>query len=136
MPDFDKLYRKHSHQMEDFWSRRANAPKYERTIHIFGHPVLFDSNHANILDSASLAEQMYSTSGAQHQPAWRVHLTVHDSDPSSSSGRTAPPPERLIDLVHYAGAGEWLSIDLREWGKCFVDMQRGEAHAVLASSLA
>lgn len=131
MPDLDELYRKHSHQMEDFWSRRANAPKYERTIHIFGHPVLFDSNHANILDSASLAEQMYSTSETQHQPAWRVHLTVHDS-----GLEPAPPPERLIDLVHYAGADDWLSIDLREWGNCFVDMQRGDAYAVLSSSLA
>ena len=34
------------------------------------------------------------------------------------------------------GADDWLSIDLREWGMCFVDMKRGEAHAVLASSLA
>lgn len=137
MPDFNELYRKHNHQMEDFWSRRANAPKYERMIHVFGHPVLFDSNHARVLDSASLAEQMYSTSDIQDGPVWRVHLTVHDSepDPSTRSGRR-PAPRRLIDLVHYTGAGDWLSIDLREWGNCFVDMQRGEAHALLSSSLA
>jgi hypothetical protein len=131
MPDFDELYRKHNHQMEDFWSRRANAPKYERMIHIFGQPVLFDSNHATVLDSASLAEQMYSTSDIQGGPVWRVHLTVHDSEP-----RPAPAPRRLVDLVHYTGADDWLSIDLREWGNCFVNMQRGEAYAVLSSSLA
>ena len=131
MPDFNKLYRKHNQQMEDFWSRRANVPKYERMIHIFGHPVLFDSNHARVLDSASLAEKMYSTSDIQNGPVWRVHLTVHDSEP-----QPAPPPERLVDLVHYAGADDWLSIDLRQWGNCFVDMKRGEAHAILSSSLA
>ena len=32
MPDFNELYRKHNFEMEDFWSRRANAPKYEKTI--------------------------------------------------------------------------------------------------------
>lgn len=142
MPDFNELYRKHNQEMEDFWSRRANAPKYERLIHMFGHPVLFDSNHARVLDSVSLAEQMYSTSDLQDGPVWRVHLTVHDSEPDPSTlpavagRRPAPAPGRLIDLVHYAGAGDWLSIDLREWGNGFVDMKRGEAHAVLSSTLA
>ena len=117
--------------MEDFWSRRTNAPKYEKTIHIFGHPVIFDGNHEGVLESAALAEQMYSTSNLQDGSSWRVHLTVHDPAP-----RPPRPPERLIDLVHYAGAEDWLSIDLREWGHCFVDMKRGEAFAVLSSSLA
>src|SRR5687767_7422844 len=131
MPDFNELYHKHNGQMEDFWSRRVNAPKYEQMIHIFGQPVLFDSNHAKVLDSASLAEQMYSISDFQDGSVWRVHLTIHDSQP-----QPAPPPERLIDLLCYAGADNWLSIDLREWGNCFVDMRRGEAHVVLSSSLA
>lgn len=131
MPDFNELFRKHNQEMEDFWSRRTNAPKYERLIHMFGHPVLFDSNHARVLDSASLAGQMYSTSDPQEGPVWRVHLTIHDSEP-----RPARSPRRLIDLVRYAGAGDWLSIDLREWGNGFVDMKRAEAHAVISSSLA
>jgi hypothetical protein len=131
MPDFNELYAQHHHRMEDFWSRRANAPKYEKTIHIFGHAVTFDSNHQKILESATLAEQMYSTGDVRGEAAWHVHLTVHDPDP-----QPAPPPERLIDLVHYAGADDWLSIDLRAWGHCFVDMKRGEAHAVLASPFA
>ena len=131
MPDFNELYHQHQHRMEDFWSRRANAPKYEKTIHIFGHPVIFDGNHEGVLESAALAEQMYSTSDSQDGSIWRVHLTVHDPDPLPSS-----PPERLIDLIHYAGAEDWLSIDLRQWGHCFVDMKRSEAFAVLSSSLA
>ena len=130
MPDFNELYQRYNHQMEDFWSRRANAPKYEQMIHIFGHPVIFDSNHAGVLDSASLAEQMYSTSDLQDGPVWRVHLTVHPQP------KAAAPPERLVDLVHYEGADDWLSIDLRQWGNCFVDMTRAEAYAVLSSSLA
>lgn len=130
MPDFNELYRKHKEEMEDFWSRRANAPKYEKTIYIFGHPVIFDSNYEKVLDSANLAEEMYSTSDAQNEPTWRVHLTVR------SNSRPAPPPARLIDLIHYTGAEDWLSIDLLEWGNCFVDMKRGEAYAVLAQSLA
>ena len=131
MPDFNELYRKHNEHMEDFWSRRANAPKYQRTIHIFGHPVVFDSNHPHVLDSATLAEQMYSTSDFQNESAWRVHLTVHDPDPIPG-----PPPERLVDLIHFAGADDWLSIDMQEWGSCFTDMKRCEAHAVLSASLA
>src|SRR5215207_8641856 len=129
MPDFNELYRKHNEQMEDFWSRRANAPKYQRTIRIFGHPVIFDSNHEQVLDCANCAEQMYSTLDSQTQSTWRVHLTVR-------SMQSTPPPERLIDLVRYTGAGDWLSIDLLEWGNCFVDMKRGEAHAVLSPLLA
>jgi hypothetical protein len=131
MPDFNELYSKFNNQMEDFWSRRVNAPKYERTIHIFGHPVIFDSNHPHVLDSATLAEPMYSTSDFQNESTWRVHLTVHDPNPIP-----APPPKRLVDLIHFAGADDWLSIDMQEWGNCFVDMKRGEAHAVLSSSLA
>ena len=130
MPDFNKLYRKHNEQMEDFWSRRLNAPTYQRTIRIFGHPVVFDGNHEKVLDSANLAEQMYSTLDFQNESTWRVHLTVH-SDPEP-----APPPERLVDRIHYTGADDWLSIDMLEWGNCFVDMKRGEAYAVLSSSLA
>ena len=117
--------------MEDFWSRRANAPMYEKTIHVFGHPVLFDSNHEKVLEAATLAEKMYSTWNIQGEDVWRVHLTVHDANPVP-----VPPPARLIDLVHYAGADDWLSIDLREWGRCFVDMKRGEAYAILVSTLA
>jgi hypothetical protein len=131
MPDFNGLYRQHQHRMEDFWSRRANAPKYEKTIYVFGQPVIFESNHESILEAANLAEQMYSTWDRHEGPAWRVHLTVHDPDPQPKD-----PSERLIDLVQYAGADDWLSIDLRAWGHCFIDMKRGEAYAVLSASLA
>jgi hypothetical protein len=130
MPDFNELYRQYNVQMEDFWSRRTNAPKFEREIQVFGHPVIFDSNHEKVLDSAVFAEEMYSTADPQNGVPWRVHLTVR------SDLQSAPPPERLIDLIQYTGAGDWLSIDLLEWGNCFVDMKSGEAYAVLASSLA
>ena len=130
MPKFNKLYSQYNERMEDFWSRRANAPTYERTIYIFGHPVVFDSNHVRVLDSASLAEQMYSASDSKNESTWRVHLTV------PSQPQPAYPPERLVDHVSYTGAGDWLSIDLLEWGNCFVDMKRGEAHAMISSSLA
>ena len=130
MPDFKNLYSQYNEHMEDFWSRRANAPTHEQTIRIFGHPVIFDSNHTRLLDSANLAEQMYSTSDSQTESTWRVHLTV------PSQPEPAPPPERLVDLVHYTSADDWLSIDLLEWGNCFVDMKRGEAYAVISSSLA
>jgi hypothetical protein len=131
MPDFNELYRKHNVEMEDFWSRRANAPKYEKTIHVFGQRVTFDSNHENVLDSATFAEQMYSKWDSSDDSTWHIHLTVHDSD-----HELVPPPAQLIDLIHYTGAEDWLMIDLRTWGSCFVDMKRCEAYAVLASSLA
>ena len=130
MPDFNELYRKHNERMEDFWSRLENAPKYERTIQVFGQPVSFDSNHEKVLDSATLAEEMYSKADPNNEMPWQVHLIVRSSQQSS------PPPERLIDLIHYTGADDWLSIDLLEWGNCLVDMKRGEAYAVLSQSLA
>ena len=130
MPDLNELYRKHNERMEDFWARRENAPRYEKTIRIFGRPVIFDSNHEKVLECADLAAEMYSTSDSQNEMIWRVHLTVR------STPRPAPPPERLIDLIHYTGADDWLSIDMLEWGNCFVDMKRGEAFAVLSQSLA
>ena len=131
MTDFDDLYLEHNQDMEDFWSRRENAPKHERTIHVFGYPVIFSSNNIKILDSSGIAERMYSSTEAMDAPAWRVYLIVQDSksDPGS-------PPDRLIDLVQYTGADDWLSIGLGAWGSCFVDMKRAEAHAVLSPSLA
>jgi len=131
MPDFNELYRKYNSEMEDFWSRRANAPNYEKTIHIFGQRVVFESNHEKVLDAAAFAEQMYSSWDSLNDSTWRVHLMVHDLDPQPS-----PSPERLVDLMRYAGADDWLWIDSQEWGNCFADMKRCEAYAVLSSSLA
>lgn len=131
MPDFNELYGRYNFEMEDFWSRRANARKYEKSIHVFGQRVIFDSNHEKVLDSAIFAEQMYSTWDSLDNSTWHVHLTVHDADP-----KPAPAPERLVDFVQYAGADNWISIDLREWGSCFVDMERCEAHVIVSSSLA
>jgi hypothetical protein len=74
---------------------------------------------------------MYSQAPVRATAPWKVHLTVHN--PDKDPGR---PPERLVDLIHYAGADDWLSIDLDAWGNCFVDLAGAEAHAVLSSSLA
>ncbi|HET9909742.1 MAG TPA: hypothetical protein VFQ23_24050 [Anaerolineales bacterium] len=140
MPDFNELYRKHNEQMEDFWSRRENAPRYERKIHVFGQAVSFDSNLEKVLDSATLAEEMYSIADPNNEMPWQVHLTVrsmpHPSTSLALRSGSAPPPERLIDMIRYTGAEDWLSIDLLEWGHCLVDMKRGEAYAVLSESLA
>ncbi|HEY2982021.1 MAG TPA: hypothetical protein VGJ22_12630 [Anaerolineales bacterium] len=131
MPDLNELYEKFQARLEDFWGRRLNAPHHERTIHIFGQPVLFDGNDPLALDSAGLAERMYSQAPVRATPPWKVHLTVHNPDRDPGQ-----PPERLVDLIHYAGTDDWLSIDLDAWGNCFVDLPRAEAHAVLSSSLA
>lgn len=130
MPDHNELYRKHNQEIEDFWSRRANAPKQQKSIRVFGHPVVFDSNHEKVLGSAALAEEMYSKTDDPNETIWRIHITV----PAHLTAD--PPPQRLIDLVRYTGADDWLSIDFLEWGNCFVDMKRGEAYAVLSRSLA
>jgi hypothetical protein len=93
--------------------------------------VSFTSNHLKVLDSADMAERMYSSAEFSEEPAWRVVLIV--PEPGRNPG---PPPERLIDQVQYAGSDDWLSIDLAGWGNCFADLRRGEAHAVLAAPLA
>jgi hypothetical protein len=131
MSDYDEFYRRYNARMEDFWGRRSNAPIHERTIHIFGQPVSFHSNDLKVLDAALIAERMYSRAPSKSEPVWQVTLTVHDPD-----RKPGPPPARLVDLIHYAGADDWFSLNLGPWGSCFVDLARAEAHAVLASSLA
>src|SRR5688500_20282699 len=96
MPDFNELYRKHNEQMEDFWSRRANAPKYERTIRIFGHPVIFDSNHEKVLDCPNFAEPTYSTFDSQTQATLRVNLTVRSPRPDGTPPRHSPTPPKPL----------------------------------------
>ncbi|MCH7664150.1 MAG: hypothetical protein IH859_09825, partial [Chloroflexi bacterium] len=71
-----------------------------------------------------------STLDSETESIWRIHITVH------SQPQPASPPRRLVDLIRYTGTKNWLSIDLRDWGNCFVDMERGEAYAVLSESLA
>jgi hypothetical protein len=131
MTNYDELYGQHNHRMEDFWDRRANASKYDRTIHVFGQAVTFYSNHAKVLDSATIAERLYSTAPPNGKPTWQIFLTVHDSD-----RKPAPLPRRLVDLIRYTGADDWTSIDLYPWGRCFIGMERCEAHAILSSGLA
>jgi hypothetical protein len=129
--DFDSLYDKYNPAMEDFWSRRLNAPKYEQTIRVLGHAVIVCSNHPGVLESATIAERLYSSAPWIDEPPWHITLIVHDARRAAGS-----PPERLIDRLHYAGADDWLSIGLDSWGHCFVDMARGDAHAILSSELA
>ncbi len=117
--------------MEDFWSRRPNAPKYEQTIRVLGRAVVVCTNHPGVLESATIAERLYSSAPWIDEPPWRVTLIV-----PASRGAAGSPPERLIDHVQYAGADDWLSIGLGDWGHCFVDMARGEAHAIISSELA
>jgi hypothetical protein len=131
MPEYDELYKRYEENMEDFWDRRAGSAKYRRTIHIFGQAVIFSSNQEQVLGSAQIAERLYSSAPANGEPPWKVSLVVHDGP-----GPVSAPPEGLVDLLHYAGADDWLSIGLDRWGHCFVDMTLAEAHAVLSSSLA
>src|SRR5512134_3143103 len=95
MSDFNGLYQQHQHRMEDFWSRRANVPQYRKPIHIFGHPILFDSNHEGVLAAAVIAEEMYSSWSSRGESIWRVHLTVHDSPPPPPPPRTTRRPRPL-----------------------------------------
>jgi hypothetical protein len=131
MPKYDELYKRYEENMEDFWDRRADKPKYHRTIHIFGQAVTFSSNQEPVLGCAQIAENLYSSAPANAAPAWNVSLVVHDAP-----GPVTAPPAGLVDLLHYAGADDWLAIGLDRWGQCFIDMTRAEAHAVLSSSLA
>ncbi len=131
MNDDQDLYRNYNPQMEDFWDRRANLPLHHRTIRVFGQSVTFHSNREKALECAQFAERQYSSAAETEATAWNINLVVHD--PIDPPG---PPPRNLIDLVHYAGAEDWLSIGLAEWGTCFVDMANAQAHAVISAGLA
>ena len=132
MTDFEMLYARHEAALEDFWSRRANEPRFTRDLRLFGRPVQLLSNAAGVLAAADFSEPLYSQAPpVEGAPPLVVRLLV-----GPPPVPLAPLPENLFAHIHYMGVGQWLAIQLGAWGHCQVDLARGRALAVLTTELA
>lgn len=134
--DWNALYDEYQVQLEDFWGRRENNPRYWREATLFGRPLRLSSNHEDALDAFDLSLPLFSTMPANAQggellPPFTIQLVVRERafDPG-------PLPENLLAINSYTGCDEWLSIHIGGWGHCQVDMANGRAIATLSPALA
>jgi hypothetical protein len=129
--DLDHLYEKYSHELEDFWERRQNRPRYRRDCHVFGRPIRFSSNHQGVLKAVDHCLPLYSVAPARDDVSFDVQLVVQ-----AGPVAPGPPPEDLFDHIQYTGDADWLVMGLGTWGRCYVDLTGGQARAVLMPPLA
>lgn len=129
--DWETSFGRHQAQLEDFWGRRRNRPLYSREFNIFGHPLRLTGNVQEMLHSADFAIPLYSTAPEKETPPFLVELVAR-SKPATSGAL----PENLFDHIQYSGHGDWLAMQLGDWGFCHVDLTSKRALAVLAAELA
>lgn len=137
--DWETLFSRHQGQLEDFWGRRQNRPRYSREFAIFGHPVHLSSNLEELLLSADFALPLYSAAPKEDTAPFRVELIarpVLSGAERSGPAETGPLPKNLFDHILYSGHGGWLVMQLGAWGLCHVDLASKRALALLASELA
>jgi hypothetical protein len=137
--DWETLFSRHQGQLEDFWGRRQNRPRHSREFAIFGHPVRLSSNLEELLFAADSALPLYSVATKKEAAPFLVDLIARPVP--SGAGGTAPAgsdplPENLFDHILYSGHGDWLAMQLGDWGLCHVDLVAKRALAVLADELA
>lgn len=126
-----RLFEQGVHQLEDFWGRRENGPRFVCEFTLFGRPVRVTSNEERVLEAVELARPQYSlTTATAHHPL-TLHLVVRSGpvDPG-------PLPPNLIAHAQYSGFDDWLMIQLGGWGSCFMDLGQGKAVAVISPVLA
>jgi hypothetical protein len=129
--DLTPLYEKYGHELDDFWERRQNRPRYRRDCHLFGRPIRLTSNDQGVLQAIDHCIPLYSVAPVTHDVSFHIQLVVQ-AGPISPG----PPPEDLFDHIQYTGDADWLMMHLGAWGQCYVDLMAGRAWAVLAPPLA
>ena len=129
--DWKTLYDRYKGQLEDFWGRRENGPRFERAFTLFGRPGQVTSNDEGLLAAVGYSLPLFSSAPTIDRPPFAIHLAARPMplDPG-------PPPANLFATTRYSGYGEWLSIQTGGWGHCQVDLAAGRAIAVLAPELA
>ncbi len=127
-----KLYRQHRDQLTDFWSRRHCVPRYMHDFRVFGRRIRLTSNEEHVLAAAGHCRPLYSTAPpTTDDTLFSIHVVVQ-----AGPDDTEPVPANLFDHTRYAGHGDWLMMQLGQWGHAHVDLSAGRALAVLAPSLA
>ncbi len=126
------LYERYAGELEDFWGRREAHGRFQRKFHLFGLAFRLRSNVAEALTAVDLALPLY-TQIESETDAPEIEIQV-----AARHGRLAaePPPQDLMQRITYTGDGDWLALHLGMWGQVHVDLGRGRATAVIASSLA
>lgn len=129
--DWKTLYDRHKGQLEDFWGRRDNGPRFGRDFTLFGRPAQATSNEEGVLAAVGHSLPLFSSAPATGHRPFSIHLVVQPLplDPG-------PPPPNLFAVSHYSGYGDWLSIRIGIWGHCHLDLAAGRAVAVLSPRLA
>lgn len=125
------LFDQGAYQLEDFWGRRENGPRFKCEFTLFGRPVQVTSNEEQVLAAMELARPQYSRTTPTAHPPLTLHIVVRPTpvDPG-------PFPPNLMAHNQYTGFADWLMIQLGGWGSCFMDLGQGKAVAVITPSLA
>ena len=128
---FNGLFPHNRDNLEDFWGRRQNRPRFERTVQVFDRQIRVGSNDETVLSAVDNSLPLYSVVAPSDGAPFSVQFVVQAGplDPG-------PPPENLSDYVQYTGEAAWLTIRLSAWGHCYIDLNDGHAVAVLSPRLA
>lgn len=125
------LYQQHVEHLEDFWGRRNNGPQFSETFSLFGRPIQVTSNQAQLLTAVAHSKPLYSTAPLVEKPPFNIHMVVRDTPQDIGD-----PSDNLLALNQYTGHGQWLAIQIGQWGHAHVDLAKGHAVAVLTPQLA
>jgi len=117
--------------LEDFWQRRANAPRFEKEARIFGQRVLLLSNAEAPLAALDWCVPLYSSAPPLDQPPFQIQLIVQTAPLPLD-----PAPDDLMRYIQYAGEGEWIALQLGQWGHAQMDLTLKRARAVVTPQLA
>ena len=124
-------YDHYAPELEDFWGRRPNQPRFTRYGSVFGHPYRLLSNVESLLPAVEISRSYFSQAPQLTRPPFVVQMVA-----AASRHAPGPPPDSLFDLIGYNGTGSWLMLHLGPWGHAHVDLEQGRALAVLDPALA
>lgn len=130
MSNFD-LFATQGHGLEDFWARRECAPRFRRSLHLFGWPVEVTSNRPESLAAMDVSRRLFSAAPAYDEAPLRVHIAVREMQ-----DEPGPVAEDLFTRIQYSGHGNWLAMHLDAWGLAHMALTEGQAQVVAAPSLA
>lgn len=115
---------------EDFWSRRANAPRHQFRFVAWGMPVEVAAHQPGLLAAAQRSARRFGQDdGRRTVPPAYVQII----------GQAAPagePPADWPAALRYAGAGEWISLSAGAWGHGVGRLDERQALIVLTPALA
>jgi hypothetical protein len=120
----EELYARYAGELEDFWDRRNNAPRFQRSDLVFGHPIVVESNDRVLLGAVDFSLPLFSRAPAVSASPFHIQLVAASSarTRNSMSGPPGPPLANLIDAIWFSGDAEWLMIHVGAWGHAYVDL--------------